>query len=547
MFKTSFKKIALLAVTVLFLFSAVLSANAGNRADIVESDLKFDVNIGDTTAGPGGEVAVPAGEDLPMRFDSDITPYPEKDRKTGEPRELTLQDCVRLALDRSARLRSAGFDVEAAEGQLQESEALFWPVIEYNYKLAPVPTDVNHALKSFFQGQVTLFHSLHAAIGVPIGTFGQLSMAKRMARNGVEAARINEGKARETTIYQVKQLYYGILFAKETIKLLEDAVEKLTNKINDEEAKEEKEMDPYDLLQLKGTRVDLERRVEEAKNNLELAYDGLKIQMDLEPSSEIRLDTDNLKPVNATLAKENDYVDSNMKNSSDLKLLELGVETKRLQYRLEKFKLMPKAGVGFFVDVGRAHGQIKGLNLTDDYNDPFNFTRGGVGLQLKGDIDFHGSYSRIKKARAEYYKAMFDKLVAKRAVNLEIRKAYFQVRRMQEDVKRAKKAESIAEQMTFLSKINVDMGIGEQQRYGDSLKFLLLTRGLYFKAVFDYNVAMADLAQRIGTARYNELTPEAASALEEVFEGSEPLMGTNKIDLNNATTIKGVDNGEFSQ
>lgn len=428
--------------------------------------------------------------------------------------KLSLKQCVKLALDRNARLKASGYEIEAAKGQLIEASASFWPYLEYQYRMAPVPTDVSHALKDFFEGNVTFFNSLHIGVGVPVATFGQLSSAKKMAEGGVEAAKINSVKLRENTIHQVKQLYYGILFAKETIKLLENAVEKISDKISDEEAKEEKELDPYDTLQLKATRVDLERRLEEARNNLELAYDGLRIQLDLEPGLPIELDTDNLHPVLTVMAEEQKYVDAAMTSHPDVKLLDIGVETKRLQYSLEKFKLLPTAGIGFFVDIGRAAGQIKNLNITDDYNDPFNYTRAGVGLQFKGTIDFHGAVGRIKKSRAEYYKASYDRLVAKRALNLEVRKAYFAAKRAKEDVARAKKAESIAKQMIFLSKMNMDAGLGDSQKYGDALKFELLARGVYFKSVFDHNVMLSELSQKIGIAKADELFPALENASE---------------------------------
>lgn len=413
------------------------------------------------------------------------------------PRVFSLDDCIRLALENNRRIKGMGFEIEAAKGQLTEASAAFWPVLEHTWRIAPVPTDVDHAFRKFFDGQVTLFTSLHIGVGIPVTAFGQLRTVKKMAMGGVEAARLNEEKTKETTIYQVKQLYWGVLLAKETIKLIEDAVEKISNKVKDEEAKEEKELDPYDILQLKVTRVDLERRLDEARVNMELAYEGLRMQMDLEPGAEIRLDTNSLRPVAFKLGKEQDYVDNAMSSQPETRLLDIGVDTKRHQYRLEKFKLAPQAGIGFFTDIGRTTGFVRGVTATGDYNDPFNYTRAGVGLQFKGTLDFHGSYGRIKKARAEYYKAAYDRLFARRALSIDIQRAYLAVKRTHEDVQRAKKAESIAQQMTFLSKMNLDVGIGDSQRYGDALKLLLLTRGLYFKAVFDYNVALADLEQRI--------------------------------------------------
>ena len=52
--------------------------------------------------------------------------------------------------------------------------------------------------------------------------------------------------------------------------------------------------------------------------------------------------------------------------------------------------------------------------------------------------------------------------------------------------------------MMFLSKTNLDIGVGEEQQYTDALQLVLLTRGEYYKTVFDYNIALAKLEEKIG-------------------------------------------------
>lgn len=432
---------------------------------------------------------------------------------------LSLEDCLKLALEQNMKIKAAGQEEVAARGQLTEAKAGFWPVIEYNYRVAPVPTDITNAFDSFFDGQVTLFNSFHVGIGVPLITFGQLHTAKKLAEGGVEAARINGEKARATVAYQVKQLYYGVQLGKETIKLLGEAVDKLNEQVAKEEGAETPGMDPYDLLQLKNFKVELEKRLQEAQQNVDLAYEGLRVQLNLEPGTEIALDTESIKPVLASLDQEQRFVDTGLTVQPDSRLLEIGVETKRRLYRLEKYKLFPKLGFGFFVDVGRAMGEIKGVVYKDDYNDPFNYTRAGLGLQLSGTLDIHGATGRIRKARAEYYKAMYEKLIARRAMALDIRKAYVEARRAQDNVKRAKKSQSLANQMMFLAKVNSDIGLAEHNRYIDSLKLLLLTRGQYFRAVFDYNMALADLEQRVGE-QYATVVPKPDLDEYEAFETS---------------------------
>ncbi len=492
-----------------------------------------------------------SAERVPPNFNDEFTIELLGGGKEHGLLKLTLDDCIERALMHNMKLKAAGKDVEAAYGQLTEAKAQFWPVLEYNYRMAPVPVDVDDAFNKFFEGQVTFFNSIHVGIGVPITAFGQLHMAKKLAQGGVEAARIKSRQAESDVIYQVKQIYYGIQFAKETIKLLNEAVEKINNKLksngeeesegeeelSDEETKEEDplELDPYDRLQLKAFRTELERQLDMANQNLELAYDGMRIQLDLEPGVQIELDTNQLKPKLADLDREEQFVDASMTYQHDVKLLDIGVETRRRQYKLEKYKLLPRAGFGFFMDFGRTTGEVRGLQLTDDFNDPFNYTRAGVGLQLKGTIDFHGAYGRIKKARAEYHKAAYERMIARRALTLDIRKAYLEAKKAKTNVARTKKELSMANQMMFLSRVNMDIGIGDRERYTDALKYVLLSRGRYFKAIFDYNMALAELEKRVGRERYDQYVPtpdvDELEAFEYEMNGEEEENGGEWITL----------------
>jgi len=481
---------------------------------------QYDSPSADEPAPTSYEVEAFSG-DAVIEADDALTDKIVGHTQAGDRLILSLDECVLRALERNMQLKAANKDIDAAQGQLTEAKAAFWPVIEYKYRMAPVPTDVDNAWSSFWSGEVTFFNSIHVGIGMPITTFGQLHMAKRLAQGGVEAARIRTRQAEADVVYNVKKIYYGIQLAHESIKLLNEAISKLNDKIRSEEERAEEEdegeedeladvndrLDPYDILEMKAWRVEFERRLDEAKQNLELAYDAMRMQLDLHPGAEIGLDSYTLKPKLASLDREEEFIEGGMKHDNNVNLLDVGVETRRRQYKLEKFKLAPKFGFGFFVDIGRSAGEIRGLQLTDDYNDPFNYTRAGLGFQLQGTIDFHGAYGRIKKARAEYHKAVYERIIARRALTMDTRKAYLEAKRAKENVGRTKKEWSMANQMMFLSKVNVDIGIGDKDKYADALKYLMLSRGRYFKAVFDYNMALAELEKRVGRERYAEYVP----------------------------------------
>ena len=446
---------------------------------------------------------------------------------------VSLEQCVQYALSENQKLRAAGYGVDAAKAQLMEAHARWWPVLEYEFRAAPVPQNVDDAVNSFFSGNVVGFFSYKMVLGIPITAFGQLTAAQELAKGGIRAAEHNVLKERSQLIYDVKRIYYGILMGAEMVKLLESAVNSLGNKIKEQDEAEDPQHSPYDLLKMKVFKEELVRRLDKANMEMKLAYVGLAIQMGLPPEVDVKLDKSALEPEVVDLAAMDQYIKASMEERPESKLIEIGVDTKQKLWKLEKKKLAPKMGVGFYFDIGRTHQDISGVTATDDFNNPFNYTRAGVGLQLKGQLDFHGSYSRIKKAGAEYLKALYEGEMGKKGLKLDAEKAYEEVVKAKKVVLSSKKSQSMANQMVFLSKSNYELGLGEQDEYADALQLLLMSRGQYFQAVFDYNSALANLENKVGSDAYARLTGRPNIPAYEAFSvEEEPLPAGGGMDDN---------------
>jgi outer membrane protein TolC len=89
-------------------------------------------------------------------------------------------------------------------------------------------------------------------------------------------------------------------------------------------------------------------------------------------------------------------------------------------------------------------------------------------------------------------------MIAKEGVKFEIKDAFLRAKVAQGNLQRARNAEKTARQILFLAQSNYDIGVGEQRELVDALQLVLLTRGRYFEAVFDYNIALAQLDEKIG-------------------------------------------------
>jgi len=60
------------------------------------------------------------------------------------------------------------------------------------------------------------------------------------------------------------------------------------------------------------------------------------------------------------------------------------------------------------------------------------------------------------------------------------------------------RAMKLARQFVFLTKTNIDIGVGDKKDYSDALQAYLVSRGRYLESVYNYNIAVAVLEQRSG-------------------------------------------------
>jgi outer membrane protein TolC len=422
--------------------------------------------------------------------------------KTGEMLHLSLDECLHRALTYNPELEVADYSIDVAREKVNEVDKILNPVFEYEYDIAPVPQNVRTAISSFFTGDITIFDRVKLGMGVPLNTFGKVKTGKELAEIGVRAERQRKVLKKSEIVMKVKQLYYGILLAEEVGHLLSSARDNLDQEVKKKEEETEKgtagvSNDPTALLKLKLFRSDLDKRLQEGQRREILAREALAVTMGLDPSLEFELNTDKLRAIPMEGKTFEEYRDKALAERPDLKLLELGYQAKEKQVELEKKLMLPNIGLGAFFEIARTPNVI-GLGTTDDFTDPFNFTRAGFGFQLKGDFDFHTSFSKLRQAQSELYKIDVQKDFAEDGVQLEVKEAFLDVESAKDDMDRADDSGKLSRQLLFLSQSNFDIGLAEPKDLVEALGAFLQTRGAYFESIFNYNIAVATLDQKSG-------------------------------------------------
>lgn len=414
----------------------------------------------------------------------------------SEDRYLDLTTCLRLSLEQQGEIKAADENITSAYWRAQEAHRHSVPVVRYQYRLAPVPADAEAPLTSFFSGDIRGFNSFKIEVGAPFYTFGQLSLAQELGDLAVaEAITRKQDKANEVAV-KVYQLYYGLLLANEVNKLMDNAITALEENI----AKAEKEeyIDQIQILKFKTVTFELYRQLDESHRKQELARRALRIQLGYSQNSNIDFKIIPLSPLADNLENFDIYLTKAHSGSTKRQLLDLGIAARKDQYRLEKRKLAPTLAWGSFFEMGVAPG-VEGEETTTSYTRPFNYKKAGMGLQLEGTFDWISARAKVRQAESEYYKTVLQKGSAEDGIELELREAYLEAKGKRQFMTRAQEAQQVAQQIVFLSKSNLDIGIGDKKDYTDALQSYLLFQGRYYEAVYNYNMALVKLKQLSGT------------------------------------------------
>lgn len=409
---------------------------------------------------------------------------------------LGLKDCVELALAKNQDLEGLQYDIYSSVSRKIEATKRYVPVVKYKYRFAPVPRDIESASESFFSGDISVLNSIRLEAGIPVSTFGRLTLQKQLADLGIDASQMFKQRKADEVILDVYRAYYGILLARELRVLANKGLDAVRSKVA--ELEKEETTDQLQILKLKAILYQVEKKLDEANQKELVADAGLKFLMGLPHEENIILRDKYLKKIHFKHRSLNQHLKKSQDNRPEYKLLDFQVQEKQMRYGLAKKEYLPNLYLGGFFDYANSPG-IRGEGNTNDFTNPFNYIRAGVGFELKGELDFRKLMANSKRAKADFFKAVVEKSSKTKQLNLDLKRSYLELSQRRKLLNRAEKEQRSARQIVFLTKSNLDIGLGEKKDYLEALQSYLLIQAAVYENVYQYNVAVARLKQKDGT------------------------------------------------
>jgi len=407
-----------------------------------------------------------------------------------------LKECTEMALKNNEVIKASHYDVISAIAQKMEATKRYVPVVNYEYRVAPVPRDINNPTQSFVDGDISIFNSVKIEMGVPVTTFGKLTVSKELADLGIDASRLKKKRKANEVVTEVYKLYHGILLARELKILANKGLDAVNKKV--EELQKEENTDQLQILKLKAIIYQVEKKLDEAIKKETIAFAMLKYQIGLEDDANFNLKDTHLKRVSFKMVPFAELLSQSKERRPEFQLLAFQVEANRKKIILEKKAYLPLLTLGAFLDYGVSPG-IRGDEDETSLTNPLNFTKAGAGLKLSGDLDFRKIKSKVEMAKAAHLKSIAEKRSNYRLLEIDLKNAYLNLVQKRKLLYRAEKEQRSARQIVFLTKSNLDIGLGEKKDYLEALQSYLLIQAAVYENIFNYNLAVSNVKSKVGT------------------------------------------------
>ena len=150
--------------------------------------------------------------------------------------KMTLKEAAELLLKNSEQVRIAQESVAGAELKINESKSLYWPQANVTGNYTRMSLFGEFSIP--YQGQMMTIkfgtpnnYNFRASVMEQVFTWGRVGKTVEMSKSGLDLAQDGVLLAKHMLSYQVVPLFYGTLFFREAIKVLDENLKNFEAKL----------------------------------------------------------------------------------------------------------------------------------------------------------------------------------------------------------------------------------------------------------------------------------------------------------------------------
>ncbi|MDY6967198.1 MAG: TolC family protein [Spirochaetota bacterium] len=434
---------------------------------------------------------------------------------------VSLNRSITISLENNNNYKRAFESANESSQKVKEVWGMLWPTLSTDATYTRLGAEAG--MSSSIDAQYDI-KFINGNITVNPGIFYNSLKASRSA-HVIAVSDLRKVKS-ETTI-QTISLYYGVMLARESVKMRKESLEALKENLKTVTTGYEKGiLSRLDFLRAKVAFSNAKTMLINSENDYLTALSGLNIHLGYEIDYPLKISSGSttvsdkmLTPIGSKASRKGDFVNNMigeaLKNRPELiqirKKREAEVFSAKAQ---ESFYMWPT----FFID--GSYGQSKSVSSgsSESTGDPQmdaimsglqeNFTPSGWNREWA--ITFGASYrwgalspldpshAKSKQNRSKAKQTEFQLKDFIKAVKLEVKRGYLKLKSAQNSLNAQKGNIETAEETLKVSIVQFKNGIIDNTRLLEANVQLTTARTLFIQSLFNYQVAKAELNKAIG-------------------------------------------------
>ncbi len=400
--------------------------------------------------------------------------------------EVTLSDCIKLAITHNPTIMSAISNAEIYKSRIGQAWSNYFPTLSagVNYSRNDMFMTMSNSFMRNMNQKYNMYYMPQISADLLLFDFGKTKAMADSAKRTFEASRYDAETSIELVIYNVKVAYYNLVFAEIQKTVYEDTVKDFELQLKQAKAQYEigrkAKIDVTTAeYNLGNAKVNLIR----AKNTLEVAAAQLANSVGIPELENVVLkDKLNTKKYDVNFK---DLLETAEASRPALLSAKKQVNAAEMNVRSAKRAFTPNINAFGSYNQG-------GRQIDADYGYQF-----GVQLNYSA-LNLMLLKKQVGEATATYKKAVADYEQQRQNVYLEVKSAYINLLNSHDSLGVSKLALQQAKERQYQAFRRYQVGLGDAIEFKDAENSYLNAQLDYYSNLLNYNVNAAELERVIG-------------------------------------------------
>jgi outer membrane protein len=406
----------------------------------------------------------------------------------GEEYNLNLDQCLSMSYESNKTLLQLEEKINAAAYEIDEARSGFFPQLSFSgsyMRLGNVP-EYGFQGMSFKMGNENNYN-LGLSLQQPLFTWGRIKNSYHISKYGLSLTREEYKKTRQDIKFNVTNLFYNILLARELIKVREGSITRTEDHLKTVQERYDKGYaSEFDVLRVKVQLANAKPPLVQVKNLYHLSLDNLKNLLGISLRDSVNLEGSlSFEPIEVDPNQAEDFA---FQNRSELKLIQEQKGMGRKALALAKAGNKPSL-------FGSANYEYKRPYYNEDeWKTDWNFT-----LALSLPI-FDGFLTRakVRGAKSDLKQLDITEKQIQDGIRLDISQAISDLNLARENIISQQENVKQAKESLRIANVQYQKGMLTNLELMDTEFALTVAETNHLQALSDYLIAKARYEKAIG-------------------------------------------------